>query len=318
MSGTVLRLGTRGSELALWQARWARDTLLARHPGLRVEIVEVKSQGDIDLTTELSRMGSIGIFTQTLERQLLAGEVDVAVHSLKDVPAQLLSDELEIVAYSPREDPRDAWFHRDGQGLDAVAAGAVVATGSLRRRCQLLRRRPDLRIVPLRGNVNTRWRKFEEGRFEAMVLAAAGVLRLGWQDRITSMVDPEVLLPAVGQGIVGLECRAGSRAAELAQAIDDAASSTCARAERALLEAVAGGCVVPLAGHCRFLGNGQLELRARLGRPDGKDVLEARATGASQDPEAVGREAAEQLLRQGGETIVRETKALASQRPANE
>jgi hydroxymethylbilane synthase len=245
----------------------------------------------------------------------LSGGVNVAVHSLKDVPAQLLSNELDLMAYSPREDPRDAWFHRGGLGMDELDAGAVVATGSLRRRCQLLRRRPDLEIVPLRGNVNTRWRKFEEGQFEAMVLAAAGVLRLGWKDRITALVEPEILLPAVGQGIVGLECRVGSRAAELVAAIDDPDAAMCARAERALLEGVAGGCVVPLAGHCRRGDDGQLELRARLGRPDGTDVLEAQATGSADDPVALGQDVAEQLLRQGGEAIVRETKEMASRPP---
>jgi hydroxymethylbilane synthase len=240
----------------------------------------------------------------------------VAVHSLKDVPAQLLSEELALVAFSPREDPRDAWFHRKGLHLDAIAPGTVVATGSLRRRCQLLRRRPDLEIVPLRGNLNTRWRKFEEGQFEAMVLAAAGVLRLGWRERITAMVDPEVLLPAVGQGIVGLECKRNARAAALVAAIGDHEAALAARAERALLERVAGGCVVPLAGHCCREPNGELLLRARLGRPDGSDVLQAQARGPAAHPEVLGHDVAGQLLAQGGAQIVRETKALAGRPPA--
>ena len=305
--GRVLRLGTRASELALWQARWARDRLAQAHPGVVVEIVEVHSAGDVDLSTPLFQMGEVGIFTQALERELAAGRIDVAVHSLKDVPAQL-ADGMVIAGCSPREDARDVWFHRDGVALDKLRRGATIATGSLRRRCQLLAQRRDLNLVGLRGNVNTRWRKFEEGQFDAMVLAAAGVLRLGWRDRITAFLSPDVLLPAVGQGIVGLEVRQGDPAQALVGAIDDAAASLCARAERSLLAAVAGGCVVPLAGYCERDGD-ELWLRARLGRPDGALLLRAEARAAVSDADGLGRRVAEQLLQQGGADIVRETKA---------
>jgi hydroxymethylbilane synthase len=275
-----------------------------------VEIVEVHSAGDVDLSTPLFQMGEVGIFTQTLERELAAGRIDVAVHSLKDVPAKL-ADGMVIAGCSPREDVRDVWFHRDGVPLEQLRRGATIATGSLRRRCQLLAQRRDLNLVGLRGNVNTRWRKFEEGHFDAMVLAAAGVLRLGWRDRITNFLPPEVLLPAVGQGIVGLEVRAGDPAEALVAAIDDPAASVCARTERALLAAVAGGCVVPLAGYCRRDGD-ELWLRACLGRPDGSLLLRAEARGAVADAETLGRRVADQLLQQGGADIVRETKETAA------
>jgi hydroxymethylbilane synthase len=307
----TLRLGTRGSELALWQARWARDRLAAAYPGLAVEIIEVHSAGDVDLVTPLFALGEVGVFTQALERELAAGRIDVAVHSLKDVPAKLAGG-MTIAAHSPREDVRDVWFHRDGVPLAQLRKAAKVATGSLRRRCQLLAMRRDLNLVGLRGNVNTRWRKFEEGQFDAMILAAAGVLRLGWRDRITAFLEPETLLPAVGQGIIGLETRADDPAAALVASIDDHDASICARAERALLAAVAGGCVVPLAGYCLIDGS-ELWLRARLGRPDGTVLLRAEARGAPADLEGLGRRVAEQILGQGGAEIVAETKAAAAE-----
>jgi hydroxymethylbilane synthase len=230
------------------------------------------------------------------------------VHSLKDVPARLLSDELALVAFSPREDPRDAWFHRDGVLLAEASPGTKVATSSLRRQCQLRAMRPDLEVVPLRGNLGTRWRKFEEGQFDAMILAAAGMLRLGWDNRVTERIDPARLLPAIGQGIVGLECRVESEAATLLQAIGDADAAIAARAERSLLETVAGGCVVPLAGYC-VRESGQLWLRGRLGEPDGTRLREAQARG--DDPVTLGRRVAEELLADGGEDIVRRAKAGA-------
>lgn len=303
---TRLRLGTRGSPLALWQAEWTKTSLQKAHPRVEVEIVIVESHGDIDLKTSLSQMGTIGIFTQTLENELRAGKVDVAVHSLKDVPAQLLSDELALVAFSPREDPRDAWFHREGIALADTPRGTVVATSSLRRQCQLRAMRPDLEVVPLRGNLGTRWRKFEEGQFDAMILAAAGVHRLGWDERVTERIDPSRLLPAVGQGIVGLECRVDSEAASLVSAISDEESAIAARTERSLLETVAGGCVVPLAGFCVRDGD-QLWLRGRLGEPDGSLVREAEARG--DDPVDLGRQVARELLADGGEDIVRRAKS---------
>jgi hydroxymethylbilane synthase len=291
----------------MWQAHHVRDTLLAAHDGLDVEIVEVKSAADVDLSTPLTQMGSVGIFTQTLERELAANRIDVAVHSLKDVPAKL-ADGMVMAVYSEREDARDAWFHRDGANVEDAADATTVATGSLRRRSQLLHRWPHFKLQGLRGNLNTRLAKFDEGQFDAMILAAAGVKRLGWQDRVTQWLPIETLLPAVGQGILGLEIREGDAAEKFLSPLNDPAAAQCARAERSLLEGVAGGCVVPLAGYCEAAG-GELYLRARLGEPDGSRLLEAETRGT--DPEAMGLIVAEQLLAQGGAAIVTRAKESA-------
>lgn len=306
---SLVKLGTRGSPLALWQARWCRDALKAEHPGLDVEIVEVESSGDVDLQTPLVQMGEVGIFTKTLERQLELGNIDLAVHSLKDVPAQIMEG-TTIVAVSEREDPRDVIFIREAEEFAALPEGATVATGSLRRRAQLRAARPDLQMTALRGNLNTRWRKFEEGQFDAMILAAAGVIRLGWKERVTQFMPIDLLLPAVGQGIVGIQAMEGSEACELAKAIDHAPTHARARAERSLLEAVAGGCIVPLAGFAE-LGGDRLHLRARLAHPEHGPVLEAEAEGPTADAVKIGRKVGEQLLAQGGADIVAQARAMA-------
>ncbi len=303
-----LRIGTRGSALALWQAHWVRDTIARTYPEVDIEIIEVTSHGDRDVTTDLTQLGTVGIFTQTLERRLLDEEIDLAVHSLKDVPAQLLSDDLELVAFSPREDPRDVWFHKAGLTLAQAGENAdtTVATGSLRRRSQLLNRVPNVKVVPLRGNLNTRMEKFKRGDFDAMILAAAGVKRLGWSDLVTEWIGVDTMLPAVAQGVLGLETRKNDGAGELALACHDPSLAPCVWAERSLLTAVAGGCVVPLAGHCVWERGERLWLRARLGRPDGSKVLAAEARGT--DPQELGRQVAHELLDQGGADIVRAAK----------
>jgi hydroxymethylbilane synthase len=292
----------------MWQAEWAASSLRAAHPGLEVEIVPVESHGDIDLSTPLSQLGTVGVFTQTLERELERNTIDVAIHSLKDVPAQLASG-LTLAAFSPREDPRDAWFHREDVPLEEAPEGTRVATGSLRRRCQLLSRWPHLTVVELRGNLQTRWRRFEQGSFDAMVLAAAGVKRLDWADRVTEFVDPEILMPAVGQGIIGLEVRAGDPAEALVAAIDNANAHVRATAERSLLAEVAGGCIVPLAGFC-VIEEDQLILRARLGTPDGQTLLQAQGRAPRADALALGRRVGQDLHQQGGRDIVRRAKEM--------
>ncbi|RKZ11161.1 hydroxymethylbilane synthase [bacterium] len=304
----LVKLGTRGSPLALWQARWCRDALMQAHPGLAVEIVEVESTGDLDLKTPLVQMGEVGIFTKTLERQLELGAIDLAVHSLKDVPAQIM-DGTSIVAVSEREDPRDVIFLREAASFAELPEGATVATGSLRRRAQLRAARPDLKMVALRGNLNTRWRKFEEGQFDAMLLAAAGVIRLGWQDRVSEYMPVELLLPAVGQGIVGIQALDGGQAAALAAAIDHTPTHARAQAERSLLATVAGGCIVPLAGFAE-LGGDRLHLRARLADPEKGPVLEAEVEGPTAEALGIGREVGEQLLAQGGAEIITRAKSV--------
>ena len=305
---SLVKLGTRGSPLALWQAYWCRDALKAAHEGLDVEIVEVESSGDVDLKTPLVQMGEVGIFTKTLERQLELGNIDLAVHSLKDVPAAIM-DGTSIVAVSEREDPRDVMFIREADRFEDLKENAKVATGSLRRRAQLRAARPDLQMTALRGNLNTRWRKFEEGQFDAMILAAAGVIRLGWADRVTEYLPIDLLLPAVGQGIVGIQGMDGSEASELATAIDHVPTHARARAERSLLEAVAGGCIVPLAGFAE-LGGDRLHLRARLAHPEKGPVLEAEAEGPTADAVKIGRQVGDALLAQGGAEIVQQARAM--------
>lgn len=306
---TLLRIGTRASPLAMWQARWAKTALEKAHGDeVEVEIVEVESAGDIDLKTPLVQMGEVGIFTKTLEHELLEGRIELAVHSLKDVPAQIAGG-TEMVAVSEREDPRDVIFLREGTTFEDLPQGAKVATGSLRRRAQLRNLRPDLEMVPLRGNLNTRWRKFEEGQFDAMMLAAAGVLRLGWEDRVTQFLPVDLLLPAVGQGIVGVQCVEGSEAAELTRAIDHTETHARARAERSLLAKVAGGCVVPLAGFAELMGE-RMRLRARLGSPTDGELLHAEAEGSVAEAFDLGQQAGEQLLAQGGAEIVAAAKAV--------
>jgi hydroxymethylbilane synthase len=305
-----IRIGTRNSALALWQARHVRDVLAAAHRGIELEIVEITSDGDHDLKTPLAQMGTVGIFTQTLERALLDERIDVAVHSLKDVPAQL-AEGTEMVAYSEREDPRDAWFHRDGLRMAECAEDAKVATGSLRRRSQMLHQFPKLQMVELRGNLQTRWRKFEEGQFDAMILAAAGVRRLGWADRVTEFVPTDDLLPAVGQGIVGVQTRSGAEAMDYVKAFNNIDGEVAALAERSLLEAVAGGCVVPLAGFCERVDEKTLHLRAILARPDGSKLLRADVSG--DEPVALGRAAGQALISQGGAEIVAAAKNAAQE-----
>jgi len=301
-----LRLGTRRSPLAMWQAEWAAARLRQEHAGIEVEIVPVDSHGDHDLVTPLSQLGTVGVFTQALERELIRGTIDVGVHSLKDVPAQLAAG-LVMAAVSPREDPRDAWFHRGEVPLESAPDGTRVATGSLRRRCQLLAQRPGLELVELRGNLQTRWRKFEEENFDAMVLAAAGVKRLGWADRVTEFVDTDTLLPAVGQGIVGLEVREGDETEPLVTAVTDPDAHVRARCERALLAEVAGGCIVPLAGFAQ-LREDDIHLEARLGTPDGETLLGVDDSAPVAEAEALGRRVGRALLDQGGARIVRQVK----------
>jgi hydroxymethylbilane synthase len=296
----------------MWQAEWAKHALEKQHRGLSVEIVEVQSKGDVDLKTPLVQMGAVGIFTKTLELELLEGRIDLAVHSLKDVPADI-AEGTEIAAVSEREDPRDVIFLREVDRFENLPIGSKVATGSLRRRAQLLALRPDLEMVALRGNLNTRWRKFEEGQFDAMMLAAAGVLRLGWGDRVSQYMSVEQLLPAVGQGIVGVQCLQGSRAADLVSAIDHSETHARAHAERSLLAKVAGGCVVPLAGYAET-AEGRLHLRARLGSPQGGELLRAEAKGPTAEAAAIGERVGEELLAQGGAAIVTAAKELAQKR----
>lgn len=300
-----IRIATRGSELALWQAYHVRDALQAARPGLEVELVIIKTRGDIILDRPLSKVGGKALFVKEIEQALLDREAQVAVHSMKDVPAELAPG-LAMAATSAREDPRDALCTRDGAGLDALPQRARVGTSSLRRQCQLLAVRPDLEIIALRGNVPTRLRKLDEGEYDAVVLAAAGLVRLGHGDRISQHLPFDLSLPAVGQGVLGIETRAddADTSALVRAALDDAQVARRVAAERAFLLRLGGSCQTPVAAHAVIEG-GELAIEALVGQPDGRVILRASARASlSEDPSALGVRVAEDLLGRGAKTIL--------------
>lgn len=299
----TLRIGTRKSPLALWQAHYVRQRLQAAHPGLQVELVEMTTQGDRILEAPLARAGGKGLFLKELEEGLLDGRIDAAVHSMKDVTVELPPG-LHIPVVCRREDPRDAFVSNAYAGLAELPQGARLGTSSLRRQCQLRHARPDLQIVTLRGNVNTRLARLDQGRFDAIILAAAGLKRLGLADRIRESLGESISLPAVGQGAVGVECRAGDRRVEdLLACLDDPPTHRQVAAERAMNAALEGGCQVPIAGFAT--GTERLRLRGRVGSPDGARLLEAEAEGAADAPVELGRRVAGMLLDQGAGEILR-------------
>lgn len=301
-SAAPLRIGTRGSPLALAQAHETRARLAAAHPALAApdatEIVVINTTGDMLLDRTLADAGGKGLFTKEIEEALLDGRIDLAVHSMKDVPT-VLPPGLEIAALLPREDPRDAFFSRTGVGLDALPAGAVLGTAGLRRQAQILERRPDLKIVPLRGNVQTRLRKLAEGEVDAMLLALAGLRRLGMADRLTEVLEPEVMLPAVAQGAIGIETRSDDAATKgLLAAIACAATERRVTAERALLAALDGSCRTPIAALAVLSDDGaRLSLRAKALSHDGRQVFAATVEGAAVDAAALGAEAGADIKR---------------------
>lgn len=306
-----IRIGTRQSPLALWQAHFVRDRLLAAHPGLEVTLVRIVTQGDRILDTPLAKVGGKGLFIKELEQQLLDGEVDIAVHSLKDMTVDLPAD-LQLAAICEREDPRDAFVSGRHASLAALPAGARVGTSSLRRQCQLRAGFPGLNIVELRGNVNTRLAKLDAGEFDAIILAVAGLKRLGFEDRIRDAIDPATSLPAVGQGAVCIEARAGDSAVgKLLAVLHDEDTALRVRAERAMNAALEGGCQVPIAGYA-LRQEGQLWLRGLVGAPDGGRMLRAEAHGPAGDPESLGRTVAQQLLAQGAGDILSEVYGAAA------
>jgi hydroxymethylbilane synthase len=303
MAASALRLGTRGSALARAQAGLVARALEARHPGLAVELVFIRTSGDRLQHGPLAPAGGKGLFVKEIEEALTAGTIDVAVHSMKDVPAALAPG-LALGAIPERADPRDVLVARDQRGLDGLAAGARVGTASVRRRAQLLVRRRDLRVETLRGNVDTRLRRWRDGDFDALVLAAAGLARLGVVEPAAQPLATDVMLPAVGQGALALECRdhdAGTRA-RLAP-LDHAPSSTAVAAERAFLFAIGGDCNTPLAAHAT-VGDGGVRLRAQVSDLDGTTWIEDEASGAATAAADVGRTLADRLLSRGAAALV--------------
>lgn len=298
-----LRIATRKSALALWQAEYVKARLEQLHPELRVSLVPMVSRGDKLLDSPLAKIGGKGLFVKELETAMLEGEADLAVHSMKDVP-MAFPEGLGLYVICEREDPRDAFVSNHFDSLDSLPEGSVVGTSSLRRQAQLMARRPDLVVRFLRGNVNTRLAKLDAGEYDAIILAAAGLMRLGFEQRIRYAMPPEESLPAGGQGAVGIECRSDDLELQaLLAPLNDQDSALRVRAERALNRRLNGGCQVPIACYAER-ANGQLWLRGLVGDPDGKQLLRAEARGDEQDPEALGVAVAEQLLAQGAQAIL--------------
>ncbi|GAB4350095.1 MAG: hydroxymethylbilane synthase [Gammaproteobacteria bacterium] len=300
---TTLRIATRKSPLALWQAEHVADRLRAAHPGLSVELVGMSTRGDKILDSPLAKVGGKGLFVKELEQGMLQGEADIAVHSMKDVPVEF-PEGLHLPVILEREDPRDAFVSRRYETLDALPEGARVGTSSLRRQVQLRERRPDLEILNLRGNVNTRLAKLDAGEYDAIILACAGLIRLGFGDRIASCLETTVSLPAIGQGAIGIECRRDDlRINKLIAPLDDPATHCRVAAERAMNARLSGGCQVPIAGFAELEGE-RLSLRGLVGRPDGSLVLRAAAEGGREEAADLGRRVAEDLLAQGAGPIL--------------
>ena len=304
MSPREIRIATRKSALALWQAEHVKARLEAAHPGLIVTLVPMVSRGDKLLDSPLSKIGGKGLFVKELETALLDNEADIAVHSMKDVPMDF-PEGLGLFCICEREDPRDAFVSNTFPSLEALPAGSVVGTSSLRRQAQLLTRRPDLQIRFLRGNVNTRLAKLDAGEYDAIILAAAGLIRLGFEDRITSTISVDDSLPAGGQGAVGIECRsADSEIHALLVPLHHEDTATRVVAERALNKHLNGGCQVPIACYAVLEGD-QVWLRGLVGDPDGSRLLSSQARAPRHDAEALGVQVAEDLLRQGADEILK-------------
>jgi hydroxymethylbilane synthase len=299
-----IRIGTRGSHLARWQSEWVADRLREHHPALSVELVEIKTQGDRDRNSPLAAIGGSGLFTKEIQRALAEGLVEVAVHSLKDLPT-LAVEGLTLGAVPVREDVADALIAPVAKTLEALPAGATVGTGSLRRRAQLLHARPDLQVVGVRGNVETRLNKALLGELDAVVLAEAGLRRLGLGGHITQRLGPPGFLPAVGQGALGIECRVDDESTrELLRSLDDPATHRAVIAERRVLAELEGGCMIPLAAFARDV-DGLLALDAFVLDPDGKERIAASATGPIDDPDGLGRRVAEVLRAEGADRLLR-------------
>jgi hydroxymethylbilane synthase len=306
MSRTLI-IATRESPLALWQAEFVRAALARAHPDLDVQLLGITSRGDQLLDVPLTKVGGKGLFVKELEEALLDGSADIAVHSMKDVPMEFPPG-LGLGVICAREDPSDAFVSNRYQTLQELPAGSVVGTSSLRRECQLRSRRSDIDIKFLRGNVNTRLRKLDEGEYDAIILASAGLMRLGLEPRIAQRIDLADSLPAGGQGAVGIELRIEDRdVSQLLQSLHHEPTAQRVTAERAMNQRLEGGCQVPVAGYAEFVGGEeQLLLRGLVGKPDGSQILRAEATAPAEEAGQLGIRVAEDLLSQGAAAILAE------------
>ncbi len=300
-----LIIATRESQLALWQAHHIRDRLMTLHPGLTVELLGMTTQGDQILDSPLSRIGGKGLFVKELEQAMLEGRAHLAVHSLKDVPMDLPQG-FELAAFTQREDPRDAFVSNRFRSLAELPTGARVGTSSLRRQAQLRAAFPHLVVDTLRGNVNTRLRKLDEDQYEAIILASAGLKRLGFEARIAAILTPEESLPAVGQGALGIEIRAGEAdIAALLAPLNDPETSACVRAERAMSRMLQGGCQAPIGGYA-VVRNGHLHLRGFVSDLEGVRFYRAEAEAAQDEADALGKAVATALIGQGADRLLAE------------
>lgn len=305
MLDNILRIATRQSPLALWQAYYVKKQLEIFHPHLQVELVPMVTRGDILLDTPLAKVGGKGLFVKELELALLDGRADIAVHSLKDVPVAF-PEGLGLVTVCERDDPRDAFVSNKYENLDSLPAGSIVGTSSLRRQCQIAELRPDLIIRSLRGNLGTRLGKLDSGEYDAIILAVAGLNRLEMQSRIRYSLPPEVSLPAVGQGAVGIECRLNdSHTQALLMPLNHHETAVRVSAERAMNIRLEGGCQVPIGSYAEFTADG-LWLRALVGTPDGSVILRGERLGQPEDAVAMGIALADELLASGAREILAE------------
>lgn len=308
---STLVLGTRGSKLAVHQSEWVQARLKEVAPQVAVTLRRIRTSGDMILDVPLAKIGGKGLFVKEIEEALLSGEIDLAVHSMKDVPTELPAG-LDLLCIPCREDARDALISRDGKRFKDLLKGAKVGTSSLRRQAQLLQARPDLSIVMLRGNLDTRLRKLREGQFDAIVLAAAGLRRLGWEHEITEYLAPEISLPAIGQGALGIEGRRDDQFVQsLLSGLDHAPTRTMVRAERALLHRLQGGCQVPIAAYATVSGS-DVMLEGLVASVDGKEIVRDRVHGTVTDPESMGIQLAERLLAGGADRILQAIYGMAS------
>jgi hydroxymethylbilane synthase len=303
MTRRTVRIATRNSPLALWQAEHIKSRLLELNEDIEVELVAMKTRGDVLLDTPLVKVGGKGLFVKELEQGMLEGRADIAVHSMKDVPVDF-PEGLHLPVICQREDPHDAFVSNNYQSIEDLPQGAKLGTSSLRRECQVRAYRPDLEVLPLRGNVNTRLRKLDEGQFDAIILAMAGLKRLGFDERIRSALTPEQSLPAIGQGALGIETRIDDAEINaLIAPLHDPDTAITVTAERALNRRLAGGCQVPIAGYAMLEGD-DIWLRGLVGQPDGSETLYAELRGPAADAEKIGVAVAEMLLAKGADKIL--------------
>jgi hydroxymethylbilane synthase len=300
-----IRIATRKSPLALWQANFVKQQLLAAHPNLAVDLLPMTTKGDVLLDSPLSKIGGKGLFVKQLEQAILNNEADIAVHSIKDIPAEF-PEGLALTTICKRDDVRDAFISNKYSNLDELPNNAVVGTSSLRRQCQLRAKYPHLQIKELRGNVGTRLAKLDNNEYDAIILAAVGLKRLALDGRIKQYIDTSLILPAVGQGAIGIETRTNDKQIlDILSVLDDKNSHICIQAERAMNKALQGGCQVPIACYSQ-LNNNTLLLEGLVGCIDGSNIIKASLTGSLTEAERLGQELANCLLKQGAKTILQE------------